>query len=43
VRPVVLGAGENLMKDHDLPTLGYHVEKQVAGERATHMFLRKRV
>jgi dihydrofolate reductase len=43
VRPVVLGAGENLMKDLDLPTLGYHVEKQVAGERATHMFLRKRV
>jgi dihydrofolate reductase len=42
VRPVVLGAGENLLKDLDLPSLGYHVEKQVVGERATHVFIKKR-
>jgi dihydrofolate reductase len=42
VRPVVLGGGEHLLKEIDLPKLGYEVEKQVAGERATHVFLRKR-
>jgi dihydrofolate reductase len=42
MRPVVLGAGENVLAGLDLPTLGYEVEKQVVGERAVHMFLRKR-
>jgi dihydrofolate reductase len=42
MRPVVLGAGENLMKDLDLPALGYHVEKLIAGDRATHVYLKKR-
>jgi dihydrofolate reductase len=42
LRPVLLGTGEILLHDIDLRSLGYEVEKSVAGERATHMFLRKR-
>jgi dihydrofolate reductase len=42
VRPVVLGAGENLWKDIDASALGYECTKSVAGERATHVFLRRR-
>jgi dihydrofolate reductase len=42
VRPVLLGAGENLFEGLDLPALGYECERQLAGERATHMFLRRR-
>ena len=42
VRPVLLGAGENLFNGLDLRALGYECVKSVAGERATHMFLRKR-
>jgi dihydrofolate reductase len=41
-RPVVMGGGENLFRDIDLPVLGYEVARTVAGERATHVFLRKR-
>jgi dihydrofolate reductase len=43
VRPVLLGSGEHLLRDIDLRTLGYECEKSVAGERATHLFLRKHV
>ncbi|MDM0107299.1 dihydrofolate reductase family protein [Variovorax sp. J22R24] len=42
LRPVLLGAGENLFQGLDLPALGYECSESVAGERATHMFLRKR-
>jgi dihydrofolate reductase len=42
ISPVLLGAGESLFGGLDLRALGYEVEKSVAGERATHMFLRKR-
>jgi dihydrofolate reductase len=42
IRPVVLGAGELLFHGVDLPALGYEVERSVAGERALHVFLRKR-
>lgn len=42
VRPVLLGAGENLWNGLDMRALGYEATKSVAGERATHMFLRKR-
>jgi dihydrofolate reductase len=42
VRPVLMGSGENLFKDIDLYALGYECAKSVAGERATHVFLRKR-
>jgi dihydrofolate reductase len=41
IRPVLLGAGENLMHGLNLPALGYRCEKSVAGERATHVFLSK--
>lgn len=42
VRPVVLGAGEHLWRDLDMPALGYECTDYVAGERAAHVFLRKR-
>jgi len=42
VRPVLLGAGENLLADIDARALGYECVKHVAGERAMHVFLRKR-
>ena len=43
VRPVLLGSGEHLFDGLDLRALGYECEKSVAGERATHVFLRKRM
>jgi len=42
VGPVLLGAGENLWRALGLRALGYECAEQVAGERATHVFLRKR-
>ena len=42
VRPVLLGEGENLWQGLDMRALGYEVTKSVQGERATHVFLRKR-
>lgn len=42
VRPVVLGKGESLFQGLDLPALGYECAESIAGERATHMILRKR-
>lgn len=42
VRPVLLGKGEKLFEGIDLPALGYEVGKTVQGERALHVFLRKR-
>ena len=42
VRPVVLGTGEHLLADIDVRALGYECAKHVAGERAMHVFLRKR-
>jgi dihydrofolate reductase len=42
LRPVLLGSGEALLHDLDLHALGYECAYHVAGERATHVFLRKR-
>jgi dihydrofolate reductase len=42
IRPVLLGSGEQVFHDIDLRSLGYECEKHVAGERAMHVFLRKR-
>ena len=42
IRPVLLGSGEHLLNDIDLRALGYECVQYVAGERATHVFLRKR-
>jgi hypothetical protein len=38
----LLGTGEHLLHDIDLRALGYECWKSVAGERANHLFLRKR-
>ena len=42
VRPVLLGAGENLLQGIDAHALGYECVRHVAGERALHVFLRRR-
>ena len=42
VSPVLLGKGESLFQGLDLRALGYECAKHVAGERAMHVFLRKR-
>src|SRR5205823_3529708 len=42
IRPVLMGSGENLFKDIDVRAAGYEVARHVAGERAMHVFLRKR-
>jgi len=42
IRPVLLGAGENLWRDIDAAGLGYECAKHVAGERALHVFLRRK-
>jgi dihydrofolate reductase len=41
VRPVLLGSGEPLFQDLDLRALGYEFASHFAGERATHVFLRR--
>ncbi len=38
--PVLLGGGEHLFAGLDLPRLGYTVAQTVAGEGATHLFLK---
>lgn len=42
IRPVLLGSGENLWNGIDMHALGYECANYVAGERATHVLLRKR-
>jgi hypothetical protein len=42
IRPVLLGAGEKFWDGIDLSALGYEVARHVAGERAMHVFLKKR-
>lgn len=42
LRPVLLGSGENLFNGLNLRALGYECVESVAGERATHVILRKR-
>jgi dihydrofolate reductase len=42
VRPVLLGTGEALFQGLDLPALGYEVARHVPGERALHVFVRRR-
>ena len=41
MRPALLGRGEQLFVDLDLKALGYECEKSIAGERATHLLLRR--
>lgn len=42
LRPVLLGAGENVFHGRDLNLLGYECAKAIPGERATHFVVRKR-
>ena len=42
VRPVILGKGEKLFDGLDMRALGYHVERDILGERAMHVFLTRR-
>jgi len=42
VRPVLMGRGEPLWAGLDMDALGYECARSVNGERATHVFLRKR-
>jgi len=42
VRPVLLGQGEHLFTDTDLPALGYECTGFTMGARAMHVMLRKR-
>jgi len=42
IRPVLLGSGEHLFNGIDMRSLGYDCAKSVAGERATHVYLRRR-
>jgi dihydrofolate reductase len=42
MRPVLLGSGEHLLDGIDMRSLGYECEKAVEGERASHIFLRRR-
>jgi len=42
VRPLLLGRGENLLSGLDMRSLGYEVADSFAGERATHVIIRKR-
>jgi dihydrofolate reductase len=42
VRPVFLGAGENLWQGLDMRALGYEIAETIQGERATHVMVRKR-
>ena len=43
IRPILLGSGEHLLNGIDMRAAGYHCTEYVAGERATHVFLRKGV
>jgi dihydrofolate reductase len=42
MRPVLLGKGEHLFDGIDMRALGYECQEVIRGERATHVFLRRR-
>lgn len=42
ISPVLMGSGEHLWDGIDMHALGYECTKHVAGERAMHVYLRKR-
>jgi dihydrofolate reductase len=41
IAPVILGRGEPLFADLDLPSIGYRVVRYQAGEGATHVFIER--
>jgi dihydrofolate reductase len=42
LRPIFMGAGENLWQGLDMSALGYECAEQVVGERAVHLFVRRK-
>jgi dihydrofolate reductase len=42
LRPVFLGAGENLWQGLDMHALGYEIAETIQGERALHVMVRRR-
>ena len=42
VRPLLMGSGENLWQGLDMRALRYECAEQIMGERALHVFIRKR-
>jgi hypothetical protein len=38
---MLLGSGEHLLRELNLPALGYRCTQHVAGERAMHVILQK--
>jgi len=42
LRPVFMGAGENLWSGLDMKALGYECAEVIQGERATHVIVRRR-
>jgi dihydrofolate reductase len=42
IRPVLLGTGESLLSGLDLRAMGYECTRHVVGERALHVFIRRR-
>lgn len=43
VRPLLMGSGESLWQGLDMRALGYECAERIAGERAMHVFIRRRV
>jgi dihydrofolate reductase len=41
-RTLLMGAGERIFEGLDAKALGYECERSIAGERATHVFLRRK-
>ncbi len=37
--PIVLGTGEHLLHDIDLPTIGYRIVEHIASQNATHVLM----
>lgn len=42
LRPIFMGQGENLWQGLDMSALGYECAEQVVGERAVHLFVRRK-
>jgi dihydrofolate reductase len=42
IAPILLGSGQNLFTDIDLPNLGYECTERVATPKVTHIIIRKR-
>jgi len=41
IAPVLLGSGEKLFADINMPSLGYHVAENVSSDKATHVIIQK--